>query len=64
MLNIISRIFKSISKSRNKNETKFIPTNDAIKFVKKSMKKYSKVYEKLAKKWLTKLYSVLNFIIK
>ena len=62
MLKIISRIFKSIS--RNKNETKFIPTNDAIKFVKKSMKKYSKVYEKLAKKWLTKLYSVLNFIIK
>jgi hypothetical protein len=48
MLKNISRIFKSIS--RNKNETKFIPTNDVIKFVKKSMKKYSKVYEKLAKK--------------
>lgn len=48
MLKALSRIFKSIS--RNKNGTKFIPTADAIKFVKQSMKEYRKVYEKLAKK--------------
>lgn len=47
MLKIISRIFKSLSKKRN--ETKLIPTSEAIKFVKKSMKKYSKVYEALSK---------------
>ena len=36
MLKNISRIFKSIS--RNKNETKFIPTNDVIKFMRSSQR--------------------------
>ncbi len=42
MLKIIRRIFKTISRSRNKNETKFIPTNDAIKFVKNLWKNTAK----------------------
>ena len=47
MLKIIRRILRKIGKK--KVNRKVIPTSKSLRLLKKSMKEYSKVYEKLSK---------------
>lgn len=48
MWKVLSRIFKTIGKE--KNQKKAVPTSEALRLLKQSMKEYRKVYEKLAKR--------------